>query len=87
MTNTPNEAVTAAIAEGLSFYRASLHVGPELQQFVSQSWEDAGFYTDRDGNPVRDVQGNTVANFQVEAIDPSNPSHVAQCEQWFNPEF
>lgn len=82
ISNT-NEAVAAAIAEGVGFHWAWLHVGGSTQ-FVGHGWEDGGFRVNDEGVPTHDIRGNTVAKFTAEPIDPSNPQHVAQCEEWYN---
>jgi hypothetical protein len=41
--------------------------GKEIR-FVGNSWEDAGFRTDADGNPIRDIRGNTISKFVVADI-------------------
>lgn len=55
---------------------ASLHVGGSVGEWVGESWEDAGFDTDDDGNPTHDVRKNTVAKFSVVDFDPANADHV-----------
>ena len=42
--------------------------GKEIR-FVGNSWEDAGFRTDADGDPIRDVRGNTISRFAVGEIE------------------
>lgn len=81
--SSTNEAVNAAIAEGVGFHWASLHIGGSTQ-FVGHGWVDGGFYVDANGRPTHDARGNTVAKFTAEPIDPRNPQHVAQCEEWYN---
>ncbi len=75
-------AMQAAIDEGLSFHWAHMHVGHTMK-FVDMAWEDGGFSTNDDGDPVADPKGNTVAQFSCEALDPKNPQHVEQCEEWY----
>jgi hypothetical protein len=41
--------------------------GKEIR-FVGNTWEDEGFQTDADGNPIRDVRGNTISRFVVAEI-------------------
>ncbi len=42
--------------------------GNEIR-FIGNSWEDASFRTDVEGNPVRDRRGNTISRFEVAEID------------------
>jgi len=42
--------------------------GKEIR-FVGNNWEDAGFQTDADGHPIRDIRGNTISRFVVAEID------------------
>lgn len=76
------ESWQAAEREGLSFFWVWRHVGGS-SQFVGQSWEDGGFHTNDDGDPVTDGRGNTIAKFTVEQLDHANPQHVAQVEEWW----
>jgi hypothetical protein len=82
MNATRNESWEAAIAEGLAYFHAHMHVGHSVS-FVAQTWEDGGFTVDDEGNPRRDVKGNTVAQYAVERLDASSPTHVAQVEEWY----
>lgn len=77
------KAFAVAKSEGLSFFKARMHVGHSVK-FVAQSWEDGGFHVNDEGEPRRDPQGNTVATFSVEELDQANSEHVSQCEKWFN---
>jgi hypothetical protein len=76
------ESWEAAKSEGLAYFWANMHLGNSIA-FVAQSWEDGGFAVDKDGNPTRDVRGNTVANHKVEQLDSTNAAHVAQVEEWY----
>lgn len=41
--------------------------GKELR-FVGKTWEEGGFHTDAEGNPIRDSRGNTISRFVVAEI-------------------
>ena len=82
MTATTTPAFDLATAEGLSYFRATRHVGGSIA-FVGHCWEDGGFSVNDAGEPTRDVTGNTVATFTVEALDPTNTAHRDQCEEWY----
>lgn len=81
------DAIEAADAEGLAYFWAKTHVGGTGVSFVGQTWADGGYGVeiDDDGNetPVCDVNGNSVSNFEVEPLDPNNPRHLAQIEEWY----
>ncbi len=77
-----SESWKAAEQEGLCFFWAFMHVGRTIQ-FVGQSWEDGGFTTDDEGDPVSDVRGNTVASSSVEKLDSANNQHVEQVAEWW----
>jgi len=81
-TKTKNQAVEAATAEGLAYFWANMHTGHTIS-FIGQSWEDAGFRVNDDGEPTKDARGNTVASSTAEKIDAANAAHVAQCEEWY----
>jgi hypothetical protein len=51
--------------------------GKEIR-FVGNTWEDAGFRTDADGNPIRDVRGNTISRFVVAEIDERDSDQLIQ---------
>jgi hypothetical protein len=51
--------------------------GKEIR-FVGNTWEDAGFRTDADGNPIRDVRGNTISRFAVAEIDERDSDQLIQ---------
>lgn len=61
-----------------SIFWAHTHVGHDTGEFFADfdSWEEAGFSEDDNGNPVTDCRGNTVAKFSREDFDPSNSDHV-----------
>ena len=77
-----SESWKAAIEYGCRFFWAHTHVGNSIQ-FVGQSWEDGGFYTDEDGDPTRDWHGNTVAGFSVDDLDARCESHVEEVTEWY----
>ena len=49
--------------------------GKEIR-FVGNTWEDGGFQTDADGNPIRDVRGNTISRFAVAEIDERDSAQL-----------
>ena len=49
--------------------------GKEIR-FVGKSWEDAGFRTDEDGNPIRDRRGNTISRYAVAEIGASDSDQL-----------
>jgi len=57
---------------------ASTHIGGTYGsgEFVSESWEDAGFTVDSDGNPTHDPRGNTIAKYTSQEFDPDTDLHV-----------
>lgn len=76
------EAWKEAQKEGLTYFRAQMHVGHVIS-FVGRSWEDGGFFTDESGDPLRDFKGNSVASFKTEALDSTNDAHVHQVSEWY----
>lgn len=50
---------------------AHMHVGHSVS-FLGDSWGDGGFSTDSDGNPTRDGNRNTVANYSVTEADATD---------------
>jgi hypothetical protein len=82
MATINSDSLQAATVEGMSFFWAHMHVGHSTQ-FVGQCWEDGGFGTDDEGNPVRDCNGNSVAKFSVEDLDAANAQHVNQVNEWY----
>lgn len=79
-----NKAWERAKAEGLRFFWAHMHVGHTMQ-CVAKSWEEAGFYVNDNGDPVRDCKGNTVAKFTIEPLNKRNPQHRSQVALWWGP--
>jgi hypothetical protein len=79
---TKSKAFDQAVAEGLSYFWARMHVGHVIA-FVGQTWEDGGFTTNDDTEPTSDPNGNTVAKFTCEVLDPSDADHVKQVEEWY----
>jgi hypothetical protein len=51
--------------------------GKEIR-FVGNTWEDAGFRTDADGNPIRDIRGNTISQFVVAEIDERDSDQLVR---------
>ena len=82
MTNTTNEAVQAAVEEGLAIHEWTLHVNPSQQIALSVNFIDLGITTHPNGK-MTDVRGNTLATADVSGIDPENPDHVKACERWY----
>lgn len=82
MKTTKNDAVEAALAEGMSVYTWHTHVSPNVQVALAANHLDLGL-TYHDGGKVTDVRGNTVAKTEVSAIDPESPADIAACERWF----
>ncbi len=60
-----------------SFIAFTSVCGKEIR-FVGNSWEDAGFRTDAEGNPIRDVRGNTISRFAVAEIDERDSDRLIQ---------
>ena len=58
-----------------SFTAITSVCGKEIR-FIGNSWEEAGFRTDVDGNPVRDRRGNTISKYAVAEIDESNSEQL-----------
>jgi hypothetical protein len=50
-----------------SFTAITSVCGNEIR-FIGNSWDEAGFRTDENGNPVRDRRGNTISKYTVAEI-------------------
>lgn len=77
---TISKAMQAAIAEGLSVFFASTHVGGRYE-FLANNWEEGGFSVDSEGNPKCDAAGNTVARYSVRPIDRKIDADL--CREWY----
>lgn len=83
LTKREQKAFDAATAEGLAYFWARTHVNPNTVAFVGPNWEDGGYYVDGVGNPTRDNNGNNVAAYGREELDPSNEWHIDQICLWY----
>jgi hypothetical protein len=60
-----------------SFTAITSVCGKEIR-FVGNSWEDAGFRTNVEGNPIRDRRGNTISRYTVEEIDERDSDQLVK---------
>ena len=51
--------------------------GNEIR-FIGNSWDDAGFRTDVEGNPIRDRRGNTISRYAVGEIDECDSDRLVK---------
>lgn len=82
METQTNDAVQAAMDEGLAVHEWTLHVNPSRQIALSVNWLDIGITEHADGKKT-DVRGNTLAIAEVSDLDADNPDHVKAAERWF----
>jgi hypothetical protein len=75
-----DKAILAAMEEGLSVFSVTMHVGGSCE-FLEVTWEGGAFTVDKDGNPLCDHLGNTVAKFSVRPIDPAIDGKL--CREWY----
>lgn len=57
---------------------ANTHISPNFVEFVGQSWEEAGYHVDGEGNPTSDCRDNTVAKFGERPIGASDASLLVE---------
>lgn len=84
MDGSRSTAFEQAEALGLRFFWARLYTG-EAVKFLGRAWQDGGFAPDPEDadRPLTDAEGNTVRQYTVETLNPDDPLHVAQAEQWW----
>lgn len=77
-------AFEQAQAEGLRYFWAHLYTGNTVK-FVGRTWEDGGFAADPDepDRPLHDAAGNTVRAYTTETLNPLDPAHAAQVDEWW----
>jgi hypothetical protein len=59
-------------------FTAFTNVSGQEIRFVGNTWEDAGFHTDADGDPVRDRRGNTISRFAVAEVDERDSDELVK---------
>ena len=82
MNENLDAAFRKARAEGRAYYSLR-NVFQQSYSGICADWSELTPYVNERGEPVADINRNTVVDWQSEALDETNPKHRVAVEEWY----